>query len=299
MTKTIYANRNYKDELFKKIFSDKKSALELYYAIRKTHYTDESAITIHTLNQVIFLGIENDISFIIDDVLNLYEHQSTINPNMPIRGLIYLGELYRDYIRLNQLDIYGRTQVSLPKPVYVVFYNGEDKQPERKEIFLSEAFKTHENSFDEEFLNLKAIMLNINYGYNQKLMELCKPLKEYSIFVDIVRKHQKNEKNSTIAAQKAVEECIKKKILLNILLREKGDIEEMIKVCYDEELHRKKEAEYNQQIGKEQGRKQGRTQGILEERENIAIRMHENGMSNQQIMTMTGLDKETLDKVLI
>lgn len=224
MTKTIYTNRNYKDELFKKIFSDKKSALELYNAIRKTNYTDESAITIHTLNQVIFLGIENDISFI---------------------------------------------------------------QPERKEIFLSEAFKTHENSFDEEFLNLKAIMLNINYGYNQKLMELCKSLKEYSIFVDIVRKHQKNEKNSTIAAQKAVEECIKKKILLNILLREKGDIEEMIKVCYDEELHRKKEAEYN------------REQGAIAEKQNIAIKMHKNGMSDQQIITITGLDQETLDKVLI
>lgn len=295
MAKTIYTNRNYKDELFKKIFSDKKSALELYNAIRKTHYTDESAITIHTLNQVIFLGIENDISFIIDDILNLYEHQSTVNPNMPIRGLIYLGELYQNYIRINQLDIYGKTQVSLPKPIYVVFYNGEDTQPERKEILLSEAFSQQKGALGEEFLNLKAIMLNINYGYNQKLMGLCKPLKEYAIFVDIVRKYQKSEKNSTLAAQKAVEECIKKKILLNILLQEKGEIEEMIKVCYDEELHRKKEAEYNQQIGKEEGR----TQGILEERANIAIRMHENGMSDQQIITMTGLDQNTLDKIII
>ena len=290
MTKTIYTNRNYKDELFKKIFSDKKAALELYNAIRKTHYTDESAVTIHTLNQVIFLGIENDISFIIDDILNLYEHQSTVNPNMPVRGLIYLGELYRNYIRLNQLDIYGKTQVSLPKPIYVVFYNGDAKQPERKEIFLSEAFSNQNDSFDEEFLNLKAIMLNINYGYNQKLMELCKPLKEYSIFVDIVRKYQKIEKNPTLAAQKAVEECIRKKILLNILLQEKGEIEEMIKVCYDEELHRRKEAEYNQQLGKEQG--------ILEEREAIALKMHENGMSNQQILTMTGLDQSALDKII-
>lgn len=286
MAKTIYTNRNYKDELFKKIFSDKKSALELYNAIRQTNYTDESAVTIHTLNQVIFLGIENDISFIIDDILNLYEHQSTVNPNMPVRGLIYLGELYQNYIRLNQLDIYGKTQVSLPKPIYVVFYNGDSKQPERKEIFLSEAFTNQNDSFDEEFLNLKAIMLNINYGYNQKLMELCKPLKEYSIFVDIVRKYQKTEKNSTLAAQKAVEECIRKKILLNILLQEKGEIEEMIRVCYDEELHRRKEAEYNQQLGK------------LEERENIALKMHENGMSNQQIITMTGLDQAILNKII-
>lgn len=286
MTKTIYTNRNYKDELFKKIFSDKKSALELYNAIRQTNYTDESAVTIHTLNQVIFLGIENDISFIIDDILNLYEHQSTVNPNMPVRGLIYLGELYQNYIRLNQLDIYGKTQVSLPNPIYVVFYNGDAKQPERKEIFLSEAFANQNDSFNEEFLNLKAIMLNINYGYNQKLMELCKPLKEYSIFVDIVRKYQKIEKNSTLAAQKAVEECIRKKILLNILLQEKGKIEEMIRVCYDEELHRRKEAEYNQQLGK------------LEAYENIALKMHENGMSNQQIITMTGLDQATLDKII-
>lgn len=271
--------------LFDKIFSDKESILELYNAIAQTEYTDESAISVNTIKRAVFFGIENDKSFIIDDILNIYEHQSTINPNMPVRGLMYLSELYRQYIYENKLDIYGEKQILLPKPIYVVFYNGERKQPERQIISLQSAFP--ENiAIKKEFLDFKAVMLNINYGYNKELMERCKPLKEYAIFVDIIRKYLKTEKETAIAAKKAVEECIKHGILKDILLKEKGAIEDMITICYDEEIHKMREAEYNQEIGEKQ------------KALSIAKKMHESGMSDEQIMHMTELTKDDLKQLL-
>lgn len=286
-TRQVYYNRTYKDVLFDKIFSDKKAILELYNAIAQTKYQDESMVSVNTIKRAVFLGIENDKSFIIDDILNIYEHQSTVNPNMPVRGLMYLSELYRQFIYENQLDIYGSKQVSLPQPVYIVFYNGEKKQPERQIISLRSAFNESSSTLNDfDFLDFKAVMLNINYGYNKVLIDRCKPLKEYAIFVDTIRKYLKTENKPAIAAKKAVEECIEHGILKDILLKEKGVIEDMITVCYDEEIHKMREAEYNQELGEARGKEQ------------IIKKMYNSGMSLEQIMDITELSKEDLEKLL-
>lgn len=286
--------------LFDKVFSDKESILELYNAIAQTEYHDVSAISVNTIQRAVFFGIENDKSFIIDDILNIYEHQSSVNPNMPVRGLMYLSELYRQYIYENKLDIYGKKQVLLPNPIYLVFYNGEDKQPERQVIYLHDAFP--ENTSNNDFLNFKAIMLNINYGYNKELMERCKPLKEYAIFVDTIRKYLKTENNTAIAAKKAVEECIEHNVLKDILIKEKGVIEDMITVCYDEEIHKMREAEYNQELGEERGKEIGKEIGKAIGKEigkqqkalSIARKMYESGMSLKQIQHITELSDAEL-----
>lgn len=292
-TKPVYYNRTYKDVLFDKIFSDKKAILELYNAIAQTEYQDESVVSVNTIKRAVFLGIENDKSFIIDDILNIYEHQSTLNPNMPVRGLMYLSELYRQFIYENKLDIYGSRQVSLPQPVYIVFYNGEKRQPERQIISLRSAFN-EDSSILNDFLDFKAVMLNINYGYNKELMERCKPLKEYAIFVDTIRKYLKIENEPAIAAKKAVEECIEQGILRDILLKEKGVIEDMITVCYDEEIHKMREAEYNQELGEERGKEIGKQLG----KQQIIKKMYNSGMSIEQIIDITELTKEELEKLL-
>lgn len=292
-TRQIYYNRTYKDVLFDMIFSDKKAILELYNAIAQTDYNDVSAVSVNTIKRAVFLGIENDKSFIIDDILNIYEHQSTVNPNMPVRGLMYLSELYRQFIYENQLDIYGSKQVTLPQPVYIVFYNGERKQPERKIISLRSAFDEN-YTIANQFLDFKAVMLNINYGYNQELMDRCRPLKEYAIFVDTIRKYLKTENKPAIAAKKAVEECIEHGILKNILLKEKGVIENMITICYDEEIHKMREAEYNQELGEARGKQLGAQQS----KQQIAKRMKQAGMSFEQIMNITELSKSELEKLL-
>ena len=134
-------NRKYKDTLFRKVFNNKKDLLSLYNALNNTEHMDESLITINTIEDAIYIGYKNDISFIINSELNLYEHQSSVNPNMPVRGLIYFAELYKGYIDQNNLLIYNERLVKLPFPRYVVFYNGTEDEPEEQELRLSDSFE--------------------------------------------------------------------------------------------------------------------------------------------------------------
>ena len=133
-------NRKFKDTLFRKVFNNKRDLLSLYNALNNTEHTDESLITINTIEDAIYIGYKNDISFIINSELNLYEHQSSVNPNMPVRGLIYFAELYKGYIEQNNLLIYNERLVKLPFPRYVVFYNGTEDEPEEQELRLSDSF---------------------------------------------------------------------------------------------------------------------------------------------------------------
>ncbi|MDO4169828.1 MAG: Rpn family recombination-promoting nuclease/putative transposase [Lachnospiraceae bacterium] len=284
MEKNSYVNRTYKDALFKKVFKDKQAILNLYNAIRKTHYTNAEAVHVNTIDRVVFLGMENDVSFIIDDILNIYEHQSTQNRNMPIRGLLYLAELYKDYIRENELDIYGNQRIQLPKPIYLVFYNGTEEQPDYEEIYLKDAFRETELPYSD-FLDFKAVMLNINYGHNKELMERCRPLKEYAIFVDMIRKNLDRGMKIQQAAHKTVEKCLKKGILKDILLKEKGEIEDMITICYDEELHKRREAEYHEEVGEHRANLK------------IALWMKQKGMTKEEIKEATELELDEIEKL--
>ena len=214
-------NRKYKDTLFRKVFNNKKDLLSLYNALNNTNHTDDGLITINTIEDAIYIGYKNDISFIINSELNLYEHQSSINYNMPVRGLIYFAELYKGYIEQNNLLIYNEKLVELPFPKYVVFYNGTDDEPEEQELRLSDAFSklykeknmtdinnTNINNTDinntsiidsddnqnsakkddnKPCLEVIVNMLNINYGCNRELMEKCQKLMEYSKFIALVR----------------------------------------------------------------------------------------------------------------
>lgn len=284
MEKNSYVNRTYKDALFKKVFKDKQAILDLYNAIRKTHYTDAEAVHVNTIDRVVFLGMENDVSFIIDDILNIYEHQSTQNRNMPIRGLLYLVELYKDYIRENELDLYGNRRIQLPKPIYLVFYNGTEEQPDYEEIYLKDAFRETELPYSD-FLDFKAVMLNINYGHNKELMERCRPLKEYAIFVDMIRKNLDKGMKIQQAAHKTVEKCLEKGILKDILLKEKGEIEDMITICYDEELHKRREAEYHEEVGEHRANLK------------IALWMKQKGMTKEEIKEATELELNEIEKL--
>ena len=163
--------RNYKDSLFRMVFREKKELLSLYNAINGTAYDDPEELMVTTIEDVLYMGRKNDISFLIKDVMNLYEHQSSVNPNMPLRGLIYICMLYQGYLEQNNLDIYSSTRLRLPTPKYLVFYNGTKEEPDRQELRLSDSFIKQEEPPD---LECRAVMLNINYGHNKELMEACR-----------------------------------------------------------------------------------------------------------------------------
>ena len=146
---TVTINTKNKDSLFRFIFGaeeNKKHLLSLYNAINNTHYTNLEDIEINTLSDVIYVRVKNDVSFILYSEMSLYEHQSTFNPNMPLRGMIYFSTLYAQFISENNVNIYSKTLVKIPTPRYIVFYNGNDSYPDKLELKLSDAFEAPDTS---------------------------------------------------------------------------------------------------------------------------------------------------------
>lgn len=229
-------NRKYKDQLFRLIFNNKKDLLDLYNAVHSTSYTDSEDLIITTINDAVYLGMKNDLSFLIANVLNLYEHQSTLNPNMPLRGLFYFSDVLRSYIETNGLNIYSSTLVSLPAPVYLIFYNGVDDAPDEMEYLLSDAFHDLPEGF-QPALECRARMLNINLGHNQALMKRCQKLNEYACFIARIRGYLDRKYSLEDAVNRAVDECIEEGILADILSKNRSEVINLILTDYDEKFH--------------------------------------------------------------
>lgn len=229
-------NRRYKDRLFRFLFRDKKDLLELYNAVNGSDYTNAEELEIITLNDVLFMKMKNDLSFMIADQLNLYEHQSTYSPNMPLRGLLYFAQQYEGLTAQRKDDIYGTKLIKLPTPEYVVFYNGKKEQGDRKELFLSDAFEEGRSS---GCLECKALLININRGHNKALMEKCRRLWEYSEFVAEVNENLDKKMSFKTAVIKAMDNCIEKGILEDILRKNRAEVLHMLLTEYDEKLHLK------------------------------------------------------------
>ena len=271
MTETqneIRIARNYKDRLFRMIFREKKELLSLYNAVNGTSYTNAEDLEIVTLENAIYMNMKNDLAFIMDSYLNLYEHQSTYSPNMPLRDLFYIAKELQGQV--DSKDLYRSTLVKIPTPRFLVFYNGSEEQAEKKYLRLSDAFQ---KPMDDPDLELVVTMLNINLGKNRKLLEQCQTLKEYAIYVKKVRTYAKSMKVEE-AVDRAVTECINEGILREFLLQNRKEAVEMSIFEYDEEavfeVVRKDEYEKGIQEGEKQFAllterllEAGRTQDLL------------------------------------
>ena len=251
---SLPVNRIYKDRLYKMIFNDKSELLKLYNAINGTHYDDPAMLTITTLDNAIYMTMENDLSFIIDMRLALYEQQSTVNPNLPLRFLMYITDIYSAYTK--DMNIYGSKKVQIPLPSFVIFYNGVKSQPDRTEFLLSELFHP---TTDHPALELKAVMLNINKGHNQELMNACHTLRDYSEYVARIRTYSA-EMPLTDAVEKAITECIHENILRDFLLKNRAEAKAMSIYEYDEE----KTLRMFREEGYEDGERNGKIQATIE-----------------------------------
>ena len=249
--KKVTANRNYKDTVFRKLFSDRRNLLSLYNAINGTAYTDETKLEIVTLENAIYMGMKNDLAFIINTNLFLYEHQSTYNPNMPLRDLFYISSEYQKMVDWKSL--YTSTRLRIPTPNFIVFYNGTEKKEDRWVDYLSESY---ENMSGEPNLELKVITLNINVGHNKKLMEECRTLREYAQYVDKVRRYS-NEMELNTAVERAVSESIQEGILKEFLEKNRAEAKNMSIFEYDQEKHLRQEREASWEKGREAGKEEG------------------------------------------
>ena len=231
----VLVKRKYKDILFRFIFKDKKELLQLYNAINNTNYTNPDDLLITTMEDVIYIGRKNDLSFLIANELNLYEHQSTLNRNMPLRGLIYLAKMYESYIETHGLNRYQKKLIPLPFPRFIVFYNGEEEMGEELYLKLSDAFEKRE---EEPAVECVAKFININYGHNQELMEKCERLNHYSYFVACVRDYLKKGYNQKEAVTCAVNECIEKGILKDVLEKHRAEVVDMFLTTFDKKMYK-------------------------------------------------------------
>ena len=230
----VLVKRKYKDILFRFIFKDKKELLQLYNAINGTSYKNPDDLLITTMEDVIYIGMKNDLSFLIANEINLYEHQSTVNKNMPLRGLLYLAKMYESYVETNGLNRYQKKLIPLPFPRFIVFYNGEEEIGEELYLRLSDAFEKRE---EEPAVECVAKFININYGHNQELMQKCERLGEYSYFVASVRNYLKEGCNQKEAVTCAVNECIEKGILKDVLENHRADVVDMFLTTFDKKMY--------------------------------------------------------------
>ena len=231
MQESVSINRTYKDRLFKIIFEDKKELLSLYNALTGKNYQNPDELEINTIDDVIYMHLKNDMPFILDDWQNLFEQQSTFNPNQPLRGFFYFADLYK--VKYFGKKIYSTRLLKIPTPQYIVFYNGTTSMPDRKELRLSDAFQQPTAQPDIEVV---AHMLNINYGHNKELMERCRKLKEYAQFIDIIRHYLRENKqwSNEQAISKAIDDCIQNNILRDILQKERLRVMASILSEFDE-----------------------------------------------------------------
>lgn len=227
-------NEKNKDRLFRKIFGYEKykeNLLSLYNALNNTSHINVDDLEITTIDDVIFMGMKNDVSCIIDSRMSLYEHQSTFNPNMPLRGLMYFGKLYDKYIKKNKCNIYSSKLLMIPTPQYYVFYNGTKNYPDRTVLKLSDAFQVKQEKGNFEWT---AVMLNINWGRNKKLMKRCKILREYAILIETIREYKIAFDDIEQAVIVAVDKCIEENVLAEFLLEHKSEVISMCLTEYNE-----------------------------------------------------------------
>ena len=256
-------NREHKDSLFVDLFyqdeTAKKNLLSLYNALHDTNYKDETIIRKVKIDDVLYKNFKNDISCEVNGLVLVFgEHQSTINRNMPLRCLMYVGRAYEQLV--DSKARYRTTLVKIPTPEFYVFYNGEKEQPLEQVLSLSDAFM---NPAGENSVELKVKVININSDKAHGILDKCGILKEYSQFISTVRKYSEEES----AIKKAIKECIEKGILADYLKRKGSEVENMLiaEYSYEEDIQVKQEEARQEGIlqGIQQGVQQGVQQGLI------------------------------------
>ena len=280
-------NREHKDSVFVDLFyqdeTAKKNLLSLYNALHDTNYEDETIIRKVKIDDVLYKNFKNDISCEVNGLVLVFgEHQSTINRNMPLRCLMYVGRAYEQLV--DSKARYRTTLVKIPTPEFYVFYNGEKEQPLEQVLTLSDAFM---NPVGENSVELKVKVININSDKAHEVLDKCGILKEYSQFISTVRKYSEEES----AIKKAIKECIEKGILADYLKRKGSEVENMLiaEYSYEEDIQVKQEE------ARQEGIWQGRREGITLSADIFQMVKKQPDLTNKQIAKNLGCSVEDVE----
>ena len=296
-------NRRYKDSVFVDFFGEDKNAksnfLSLYNALHGTELDASAELEPLRLEQVMYMAFRNDVACLVDGkIIVLVEHQSTVNANMPLRFLQYAARLYERI--QNPRDRYLRRLKKIPTPEFYVFYNGEEDYPKKATLRLSDAFIT---APEKPSLELIVSVTNINYNKGCKILHTCKPLKEYTLFIEAVRKHTKLDSENGF--RNAIKECIQNDILREYLQRKSREVMNMLIAEYDYDVdiavQREEEREIALKEGEAKGFSLGVTQGISEgsyqAKLETAKLMRAHNYPIAEICTMTGLSEAEVEQL--
>jgi len=282
-------NRHYKDSVFVDLFSSDRTAkdnfLALYNALYNTNYQSTAILQNIRLKQTMYMSFANDVSYLVDNkIIVLAEHQSTVNPNMPLRCLEYVTRLY-EHIQ-NPRDRYSRTLKKIPLPAFYVFYNGVEKLPAKQVSKLSDSFIMQPET---PSLELVVKLININYDNDSQILKSCEPLGQYSRFVDAVRRHIAVDKEHGF--ENAIKECIKNDILREYLQRKSREVINMLVAEYDYDTDIAVQRQESLMLGIQQGEARGSRQAKLE----TAKLMKEEKLSLNLITKITGLSQAEVE----
>ena len=280
--------RDYKDTLFRLLFRDRNRLLSLYNAVNGTSYNSPEDLTVVTLENAVYMNMKNDVAFLVDFHLNLYEHQSTWNPNMPLRNLFYVAKEYQTLTRDESL--YAPQLVKIPTPNFVVFYNGDREIGDSCVLKISDSF---EHPTEDPGLELKVKILKIAPGKNSELLDTCQTLKEYMLFVERVRLHAKTMTVGA-AVHRAVTECIREGILSDFLSQNRAEVIAVSIFEYDEE----RELALMRKAIASEARKEGNNEGREDEIKRLIRTKLRKGKSIPQIADELERDETTI-KALI
>jgi len=270
-------NRNFKNGVFTTLFDNPDLLRELYCALKGISLPQDVPVSINTLENVLFLDFNNDISFEIGGKLVvLIEHQSTINPNMALRLLLYVARVLEKKVKGRTL--YSKKTVSIPWPEFYVLYNGKEEFPDERIYRLSELFEKPENLGSPgdtyPLLELEVKVLNINEGRNAAIVNRCRKLAEYSAFIARINAYWKETRDLEEAIKKAIKYCEKHDILKEYLQIHGSEVLNMI-------LN-----EWNTEdaiaFAREEGREDGLEDGLEKGREEI-FKLLEQGLSLEEI----------------
>ena len=264
----------FKDNVFCMLFREKKNLLKLYNALNDTDYTNVDDLAVTTLSGGVYMKYKNDASFVFGQDLYMFEQQASMNPNMPLRFLHYVSDVYREMYPNSEL--HRRTMLKIPVPHFVTFYNGRDGMNEEETVLkLSDMFNDSVSvvgtGFEPELeLKVRVININPNCGEesddgspadskNRKVPEIlnkCHILRDYMTFVNKVNEKKYSEnKNIRTAVTEAVDECIASGILSDFFAEYRDEVIDVSVYDYDEEGRMR--------VEREEGREEGDIRRLL------------------------------------
>lgn len=280
-------NRELKNSMFVDLFYEDESAEEndiaLYNALHEEPLPEGTKIQKIRVDNVLYMNFKNDVSFGVGGkILVFAEHQSTINENMPLRSLMYIGRAYEQMIPIKSR--YCKKMVPLPRPEFYTFYNGEKCWEKEKVLRLSDAFQVKD---EDPMLDLSVKVININPDENHEMLDKCQVLKEYGQFVDLVRKFQKNGEPD--ACKRAIQESIRQGILADYLKKKGSEVLNMLIAEYDYDM----DIEVQREEAMEEGLIKGQKQKLISQ----VCKKLQKDFTVSEIASMLEEDEDTIQRI--